>query len=502
MRSKIGLFAVGTVFAAAVVLVGCAVGPNYKQPEMHPTTQFSEIGSATQPIASTQAVAPATRPDYQRWWETLNDSTLNGLIKRAVQSNPNLLSAEARIRESRANRGFVASGLFPQLSATGSYATQQESQNLPGFSEIANQGFAIAGLKSDLWQAGFDMSWELDIFGQTRRELESANYSLQAAFWDQRDVLVSLLAEVAADYIQLRGEQRELEIANVNLQSQQQTLDLTQRKAEGGLVPYLDVAQQQAQVATTASTIPSFEAAIRLSIHHLGILLGEDPGALSAELSPEAPIPVGPGSVPPSIPADLLRRRPDVRSAERQLAAATANIGVAVGDLFPKVNLTGNFGQASATPKALFDYASQTFSLGPTINWDIFDAGKVISNIKVMKARQVEALQAYRTVVLQSFSDVDDSLVTLNREQVRLEALRQSVQANQRAVDLSMELFQKGSADFLSVLDAQRSLFAAQDQMAVSEEAVSTDLVALYKALGGGWECGDMGKQIAEGKAH
>jgi NodT family efflux transporter outer membrane factor (OMF) lipoprotein len=219
------------------------------------------------------------------------------------------------------------------------------------------------------------------------------------------------------------------------------------------------------------------------------------------ELSPEAPIPVGPGAVPPSIPAELLRRRPDVRSAERQLAAATANIGVAVADFFPKVNLTGNFGQASATPKALFDYASQTYGLGPTINWDIFDAGKVISNVNVMKARQVEALQTYRTAVLQCFSDVDDSLVTLNREQVRLDALRQSVEANQRAVDLSTELFQKGSADFLSVLDAQRSLFAAQDSMAQSETTVSTDLVALYKALGGGWECAAPNQQqVAEGK--
>lgn len=191
--------------------------------------------------------------------------------------------------------------------------------------------------------------------------------------------------------------------------------------------------------------------------------------------------------MPPSLPGELLRRRPDIRRAERQLAEANANIGVAVADFYPKFSVTGTFGQESETLKALFNHASQTYSLGPAVDWDIFDAGKVYSNVKAMSAKQQEALQAYRTAVLQSLSDVDDSLVTLNREQIRLDALRQAVVANQRAVDLSTELFQKGSADFLSVLDAQRSLFAAEDSMAQSEQTVSTDLVALYKALGGGW---------------
>jgi multidrug efflux system outer membrane protein len=473
----------GIVLLGAIALVGCSVGPDYKQPKANPPHQFSELSSATRP-------APATRPDYMLWWETLNDPTLNNLIDRAVKDNPDMLAAEARIREARASGGIIASGFFPQLSATGSYTSQQTSKTLPGFSQAANSGINIAGLRADTWQAGFDMSWEVDVFGQTRRQLESANYSIEAAIWDRRDVLVSLLAEVAVNYIQLRGEQRQLLIAQSNLQSQQQTLELTRRKAEGGLVPYLDVAQQEAQVATTASTIPVFQAAIRVSIHHLGILIGQDPGALSDELSPTAPIPVGPDTVPPSIPGELLRRRPDIRRAERQLAAATANIGVATADLYPKFSVTGAFGQESQTLKALFDHASQTYNIVPGVDWDIFDAGKVISNIKVQDAKQAEALQAYRKVVLQSLSDVDDSLVNYNREQVRLQALREAVTANQRAVDLSTELFDKGSADFLSVLDAQRSLFAAQDQMAQSEQTVSADLVALYKALGGGWDYG------------
>ena len=477
--------------AAVLVLWGCAVGPDYKQPEMKTPQLYSEIGSATQPT-SRSAAGGSTRPDYQRWWETLNDPTLNRLIDRAVQGNPDLLAAEARIREARANRGIYVSGLFPDIGAQGGYTHTRTSLNSPelaGFSaQSGGQTLPNSLVESDMWQAGFDMTWEIDLFGGNRRAIESANYSVQAAVWDQRDVLVSMLAEVAVNYIELRGSQRELQLARDNLQSQQQTLELTRRKAEGGLVPYLDVAQQEAQVATTASVVPTREAQIRQTIHHLGILLGQDPGSLSEELSAVEPIPVGPPSVPPGLPGELLRRRPDVRRAERQLAAATAQIGVATADLFPQFSITGALGVGSQSLKNLFDYTSRMYDIAPGVTWDIFNAGKVTSNIHVQNERQAEALQTYRKAILQSLGDVDDALVAYNREQVRLQSLREAVAANQKAVDLSTELFEKGSADFLSVLDAQRSLFGAQDSMAQSEQQVSADLVALYKALGGGWQ--------------
>jgi NodT family efflux transporter outer membrane factor (OMF) lipoprotein len=469
-------------------LWGCAVGPDYKQPDMKTPGQYEEIGAATRPTTRGTSQR-AIQPDYIGWWKTLNDPKLNGLIDRAVQNNPDVLAAEARIREARGNRGIQTSGLFPDVSAQGGYAHTRESQNLPGLSAFTgSNGGAFPGIESDLWQAGFDMSWEVDVFGGTRRAVEAAKYNVQAAEWDRRDVLVSLLAEVAVNYIELRGVQRELDIAQGNLQSQQQTLDLTRRKAEGGLIPYLDVAQQEAQVATTASAIPTLEAQIRQTIHHLGILLGQDPGSLTDELSAVAPIPVGPASVPPGLPGDLLRRRPDVRRAERQLAAATAQVGVATADLYPKFSITGALGVESQTLKQLFDYGSRDYSIVPGVTWDIFNAGKVKSNIDVQTARQAEALQAYRKAVLQSMSDVEDALIAYNREQVRLQSVQAAVDANQRAVDLSMELFQKGSIDFLSVLDAQRSLYTAQDALAQSEQQISADLVALYKALGGGWE--------------
>ncbi|MGD1275808.1 MAG: efflux transporter outer membrane subunit [Tepidisphaeraceae bacterium] len=483
---KINAVLTAVVVPAALFAASCTVGPDYKPPQTKSPAQFSEIGSATRPTTQPAETSQAL-PDYRRWWTAFGDNRLNSLIDRAVKGNPDLIAAEARIREARANRGVAASAYYPQVNANGSYSHSRQSSNQPAAAAFGGGG-GFPGQETDMWQAGFDASWEIDVFGGTRRAVEAADASIQAAIEDRRDVQVSLLAEVAINYVQLRGAQYDLVIVRHNLQSQEQTLALTRRKAEGGLIPYLDVAQQEAQVATTASQIPALETQIRQAIHRLGILLGQDPGALSEELTPEAPIPVGPSSVPPGLPSELLRRRPDVRRAERQLAAATAQIGVATADLFPKFSITGALGTQAANFRQLFDYSSRTYSIAPGVTWDIFDAGRVKSNIDVQNARQVQALAAYVKTVLQSLQDVDDALVAYNREQVRLQSLRQAVQANERAVELSMELFEKGSKDFLSVLDAQRNLFAAQDAMARSEQQVAADLIALYKALGGGWE--------------
>ncbi|MGA3065632.1 MAG: efflux transporter outer membrane subunit [Tepidisphaeraceae bacterium] len=471
--------------AGSLLLVGCEVGPDYKPPETKAPSQFSEIASATRPTTeSAEAATPLQ--DYQLWWTTFDDPQLNSLIQRAVIGNPSLQAAEARVREARANGGVAESGLWPQINAAGSYTHSRESSNLPGVSSLETNG-TFPGQESELYEVGFDASWEIDVFGGTRRGIEAANANIEAAVEDRRDVLVTLLAEVASNYVQLRGAQRQLDVAMLNLKSQQDTLGLTRSRAEGGLSPYLDVAQQEAQVATTAAQIPTFQTEIRQNIHHLGILLGEDPGALSDELSPQRPIPVGPGSVPPGLPSDLLRRRPDVRRAERQLAAATANIGVATADLYPQFSITGAMGDEADRFHQLFDWSSRYYNIVPGVTWDIFDAGKVKSNIEVQNARQAEALSAYVQVVLQSFQDVDDALVAFNREQTRLQSLREAVAADQRALNLSTELFEKGSTDFLNELDAQRVLLAAQTDEAVSEQQVSLDLVALYKALGGGW---------------
>jgi outer membrane protein, multidrug efflux system len=471
--------------AGAILLGGCEVGPDYKPPKMAVPDQFSEISSATRPTTE-GSVSPPPMQDYQLWWTTFNDPQLNSLIDRAVAGNPSLQAAEARVLEARANGGVIASGLWPQVNVGGSYTHSRESSNLPGVSEFSQNG-TFPGQESDLYQVGFDASWEIDVFGGTRRGIEAANANIQAAVEDRRDVLITLLAEVASNYVQLRGAQRQLDVAMLNLKSQQDTLGLTRSRAEGGLSPYLDVAQQEAQVATTEAEIPTLQTEVRQTIHHLGILLGESPGALSQELTPQAPIPVGPAMIPPGLPGDLLRRRPDVRRAERQLAAATAQIGVATADLYPKFSITGAFGDEADEFKQLFDWSSRNYNIVPGVTWDIFDAGKVKSNIQVQNARQAEALSAYVQTVLQSMEDVDDALVAFNREQARLESLHRAVMADQQALTLSTELFEKGSTDFLNELDAQRTLLAAQTEEAISEQQVSLNLVALYKALGGGW---------------
>jgi outer membrane protein, multidrug efflux system len=491
--------------AGAILTAGCNVGPDYNPPKMDKAQvpgQFSELKSATRPttqpdVTSASAEAQIAAMDYQKWWMTFNDPELNSLIDRAVKQNPDLIAAEARIREARAERGIAASAFYPQVNANGQFSHNRESSNIPGAQAFSGGGSngTFPGQESDLWQAGLDASWEVDIFGGTRRAVESANAQIEASVEDRRDVLITLLAEVAVNYIQLRGAQYQLDLAESNLQSQQETLNLTRSKAEGGLIPYLNVAQQEAQVATTGSTIPTLQAQIRTNIHALGVLLGQGPGSLSAELSGEAPIPVGPSAIPPGLPSDLLRRRPDIRRAERQLASATAQIGVATSDLFPKFNITGALGTEGTEFKQLFDYSSRFYNIAPGITWDIFDAGKVKSNIEVQNEKQAEALEAYVKTVLQGMEDVDDSLVNFNREQARLQSLREAVDANQKAVELSTELFEKGSADFLSVLDAQRNLFAAQLAMAQSEQLVSSDLVSLYKALGGGWQEPDQKQQ-------
>ncbi len=303
---------------------------------------------------------------------------------------------------------------------------------------------------------------------------------------------MTLLGEVATNYVEVRGLQREIDIAEQNIKSQQETVGLTQSRFKAGLATDLDVSRAEAQVETTRATVPTFRTSLNQSIHRLGVLLAQDPESLTPELLPDKPIPVAPPELPVGVPSQLLRRRPDVRRAERQLAAATARSGEAVAGLFPRFSLTGTFGSQSDKLKSIANSQSLFWSFGPTISWPIFDAGKLWANVKIENAREQEALIQYKQTVLTALEDVDNALVGLEQEQSRRKSLRAAVAADQRAVDLSQQLYTKGVANFLDVLDVQRNLFAAQDQLVQSERAVSADLVALYKALGGGWEETDL----------
>ena len=344
---------------------------------------------------------------------------------------------------------------------------------------------------TNFYQVGFDAGWEIDVFGGTRRAIESAEYTLESQVEARRAAMVTLLAEVARNYVTLRGLQHELFIVQGNIQTQQDTESLTRAKFQAGIATDLEVAQSEALLASTESEIPTLQTQIQQAIHRLSVLVNQPPDALESDLAIAAPLPPVPAAVPAGLPSDLIRRRPDVRQSERLLGAANANIGVAVADLFPKFNLTGSLGLESLNLKTLANSASEFWSFGPSITWKIFSAGQVQANIRVQTARQEEAFIQYRQSVLNSLADVEDALVAYNQEQARQKSLQRAVDANRRARDLAKQLNTAGVVDFLNVLTAEQSLFQSEDQLAQSDQTVSTNLIALYKALGGGWETTD-----------
>ena len=480
--------------AVLTLTCGCMVGPDYRPPQTHPPSRF--LGTSTRP-STTQ---PAEVVDLQQWWESFHDGVLDRLIADGIRSNLDVQLAQARVLEARANlQGNVAT-LFPTVDSSASYTRNQFSKNgigsIGGTSSSTGSGttgttFGLPGSRSNLYQAGFDTGWEVDLFGGTRREIEAAEYTLESQIDARRNAMITFLSEVARNYMIVRGLQQELSIVNSNVASQKEFLELTRAKFQGGIATDLDVARQEAQVASTESSIPPIRTQLQQAIHRLGVLLGRNPEDLDAKLAPVGPLPGGPPAVPPGLPSDLLRRRPDVQQAERQLASATANIGVATADLFPKLSLTGSFGWQSQQLKSWFNSPSQNSSFGPSLSWRIFDAGQIWANIHVQDARQQEALIQYRQAVLQALTDVEDALVAYQQEQEHREVLRRSVEANLRSVALAKQLNQAGVVDFLNVLTAEQNLFTSQDQLSQSNQAVSTDLVALYKALGGGWETFD-----------
>jgi NodT family efflux transporter outer membrane factor (OMF) lipoprotein len=465
------------------MLVGCAVGPNYQAPktEVPPNWDGQAFVTAAQPSKTT------TDPvRLVEWWNAFNDPNLSSLMERAIRANLDVRQAEARIRQARAARRVAGAPLWPQAEASALYQRSQGSSEVGGGGAIATVG----GLR-ELFQVGLDASWELDIFGGTQRSLEAAAADLKAAVEDRRDVLVTLAGEVGTNYLNLRGFQQQIAIARKNLAAQKKTADITHRRFEAGFVSRLDVANADAQVATTEAQIPILEASARSAIYSLGVLLGQEPAALAKELSQESPIPLTPPEVPVGLPSDLVRRRPDIRRAEAQVHAANARIGVATADLFPRFFLTGSVGLSSADLTRLGNLSTSKFwSLGPSVTWPVFAGGRIRANIEVQNALQEQALIAYQKTVLTALQDVETALVVYTKEQEHQKALATAVSSNRQAVDLAMRLYVAGKTDFLNVLNAQRSLFATEDALTQSTRTLGTNLIALYKALGGGWEKG------------
>jgi NodT family efflux transporter outer membrane factor (OMF) lipoprotein len=481
--------------AAALGIGGCAVGLDYQKPNTKAPDSFGEshLGPTTQ---------SAPELDLTRWWNTFNDPELDSLIDRAAKNNYTLLQAEARVRQARAQLGVEWGTEFPTLSLNGQF-TRAQRQRIG--STAAGGGFGSTGgsagaggaagftgsslgRQTSLYQGGFDAGWEIDVFGGNRRAIEAASDNLESQVDARRNTLVTLVAEVARDYVLLRGYQEQLKLTQSNVKSEQDTLELTKSRFNAGLVSDLDVAQAQASVATTLAEEPSLQIEIRQTIHALSLLLAQEPMALSSELSIDKPIPPVPSEVPVGLPSELIRRRPDVRQAERALAAATATIGVNVANLFPKFNLVGSAAQSSYHFSVIARDEASIWSIGPTVTWQILDYYQLQSQVRVANAEQEQALLAYKQTVLQSLTDVEDALVAYAQDQIRERALQDEENANQRAVDLSTQLYQRGLGDFLNVLTAERNLYTAQSDLSVSRSNVATDLVQLYKALGGGWD--------------
>lgn len=453
-----------------ISLAGCvAVGPDYVPPESSASAAWhSELRLGL----SAETMDPQK---LAGWWTTLDDPILTSLIEQAVNNNLDLKQAMAKVREARARRGISQAGQFPTLDASGSVRRSKSSEN------------SGSGETRSFYSVGFDAGWEVDIFGGVRRAVEAAEADLAVSREDLRDVLVSLTAEVALNYLDTRTFQTRLAIAEKNIAIQQQTFDLTRSRYQAGLSDELVLQQARYNLENTRAKIPTLRSGLEEAKNRLAVLTGRIPGGVHELLSETRPIPVIPPTVAVGVPAETLRQRPDIRSAERNLAAQTARIGVATADLYPKFRLVGSIGLESLESSELFKSASETWGIGPGVSWNIFDAGAIRHNIEVQSAIQEQYLFVYEAAVLEALEEVENILTAYAEEQLRRERLVAAVDAACQAEALTLKQYDAGLVDFTTVLDAQRSMFSFENQMAESDGTVTSNLIRLYKALGGGW---------------
>ncbi len=492
---------IGPILAAP--LGGCTMGPDFEHPApwYSPTSWFQGRPPKVETNrATSQEVAEPVDP---QWWKLFNDPQLTALEQRLADANLDLRIQTIRLAESRASLGVAKADALPQVNGNANYTREKQSANgvislLGGSSSPATGTNGAAGttgglpssLKQpfDLFQYGFDASWEIDFWGRVRRNVESADATVAASEESRRDTMIAALAEMARDYIQLRGTQRQIQITQDNLQAAQQSLALTRERAAGGLTTDLDVAQAASLVATTASGLPSLQTQEAQLINAIALLLGQQPNTMTAELQTAKPIPPVPPKIPVGLPSELARRRPDIRRAEAQLHAATASVGVAVADFYPKFTIAGSGAIQALDATNLGNWASRSYSIGPSISLPIFEGGRLTRTLELRKAQQQEAAITYQRTVLNALHEVDNALTAYDSEQRRRAQLEQAVAQGRRALSLARDRYTQGIADFLSVLDAQRNLLSTEQQLTDSTTTISTNLVQIYKVLGGGWE--------------
>ena len=465
------------------LLAGCAVGPDYVPPKVETPAKWTEA-----PLAKQNSL------HLDDWWKTFNDPVLNHLIGEAILSNLDLKIAQTRIREARADYWrTIATGL-PGINARSSLIRRGNNINVANQSTGAGGGAPGGSNQTyDIFQNGFDASWELDLFGGVRRAVESADANLESEEENRRDVLVTLLGDVARTYIDLRSNQQMSRVTRNNLQSQEDTLQLTKLRHQAGLTSELEVAQSEGLTAETRAQAPVYETAVKQSIHALSILLGHPPGNLSKRLETEAPLPVSTDPGLADLPAELLHRRPDIRKAERKLTQANADIGVATAELYPKITLTAFLGMQNTNLAALTP-VGKSWSAASAITMPIFNWGRIQANIRAKEALNEQAFLNYQSTVLKAYREVEDALIAHVEEGQRIAALQQAVEAQQLSLSLSTERWRKGLSAYLDVLTAERALLLTQRELVDSHARQSAQLVALYKALGGGWQAGESQK--------
>ena len=494
-----GVKRAGLSLALLALPLGCTVGPDFEPPKADTPPRFTLPSQMPASVATEAPVASAA------WWESFDDPMLTSLVTRAATANLDVRQAVLRIAEARADRDVAAAGMFPTLSANASYERERISEKTAFTSLLGSLGSggaaaghgppggvssALPGFKNPFgqWQVGFDASWEIDLWGRVRRNVEAADADTEASIEDGRSVLVSLFAEIGRDYVDLRAAQLRRAVLEENVVTARDILALARDRRRAGAGNDLDVANAAAQLTSTEAQLPPEGSRATQDINGLSFLLGQPPGTLGAELEAAKPVPPVPPEVPIGLPADLVRRRPDIREAEAQLHAATARIGVAVADLFPRLTLSADAGSQAASASEIGTWASRFFSIGPSLELPIFNGGQLQATVRLQDVRAKEAAVAYARAVLSALNDVENALVAYGAEQGRRAALAATVDQDREALMLARQRYAAGITTFLDVLDAERAVEQSELSLADSTAALSTDLVALYKALGGGWE--------------
>ncbi|OON40919.1 RND transporter [Izhakiella australiensis] len=483
---------VALMVLSVLTLSACAVGPDYNAPKPVTASHFNAMDAD----AGSKPQASAINP---QWWKTFQDPQLDSLITRAIAGNLSLQQAVMRIASSRQQINQARGAWFPSVTGNGQVTRQQlgvkgqlESNGVyDQIDQSAPQSRSTLDSLTKpvtLYQGNFDASWELDLWGKVRRQVEVAKAQQQQNIENRNDALVSLEAEVARTYLQLRGAQAVTQTIETQIQVAQQTLELTQSQQRNGLSPMTDVENARAQLGSLRAQLPQYQSQTRQAMNGLAVLLGKMPGALDSELATTKALPPLPALVPVGVPSTLARRRPDVRVAEAQLHAATANIGVSVAQMFPSLSLTGEFGMRNTDASYLDNWSSHFYSFGPSLSIPIFQGGRLVSSVKLARADQASAALGYRQTVLTALQDVENALVSYRADQQRVDSLNETVEAQQNAFNLARDSYGKGLSSFIEVLDAQRQLAQTRQQLVSARMQSSVDLVALYKALGGGWE--------------